>query len=835
MNRRTTIFALAAIASVVGSSPLHAQYIEIQNQSDVKNYPLESFATDRSQLFNFGWRFQYGKADVASVTANDFDDSHWRSVDLPHDFQFELPWDENGSKGRGFKEMGEGWYRKSFVADESWKGKQVLLDFGGIMYVADVYVNGTKVASSEYGYVGFEVNIGKYLHYGESNTVSVWASTCHVNASRWYTGGGIFRDVYLKLQNMTHITRHGLYITTPEVSRDKAAVQVQVEVDRWREQNISLEATLYDAAGNVVGESKRIEPDHTISNCTEMPMPLIEVGNPHLWDIDDPYLYTCKVVLKSGDTVIDESVDQFGIRTLEFDTNFGFKLNGRKVFLQGMANHHDMGALGVSAFDSGIERIMREAKAKGFNSIRCSHNPYSRNFTRIADRLGLLIVDELIDKWSDKDYWGGRKPFMQIWPELITEYIKRDRNSPSVIMWSLGNELQTRGDWSGYDTKDWGITTYRIFDQLVKRYDATRKTTVAMFPARAGGQRNTPDFHTWLYAPELACVTEVASFNYQWRAYEGYYEHQPDLILYQSEAVTNELLAPFFGMNQERGVGMAYWGAIEYWGESNGWPKKGWNFSYFRHTMEPYPQAWLIQSAFKPEEPVVHIGVADKAGESLDWNDVKVGQLRLSENWNLTPGRKVTLYTFTNAEEVELFVNGKSMGVKRNESSDVTRRNIICWPDLEYGQGGKVIAMGRNNGKVVCQHELVTTGQTTGLRLLAEAQTGCFSAHPDEWEADGMELQYLLVEAVDAKGRRVVSDNEHDVTVEVSGAAQLYAIDNGDHYTDELFTSDIRSKKLHDGTLQIILRSKRGEAGKVQVKVSANGLKSAKLTLQTKN
>lgn len=831
MRQFFTILSCFALNLVVPAM-LHAQYVEQKKQVTSSNFELSTFDADRCQLFNFGWRFHYGNADAQVVSQLAYDDSEWTLLNLPHDFQFERPWSESESKARGFKEMGEGWYRKTFVADENWKGKEVLLDFGGIMYVADVYVNGKKVASSEYGYVGFETEISRHLRYGEQNTVAVWASTCDVKASRWYTGGGIFRDVYLKIRNHTHITRHGLYITTPEVTDEKASVQVQVEVNRWRNQNIELLATLYDAEGNVVGESHRSEPDHTISNCTEMPLPVIEIANPHRWDIDDPYLYTCEVVLKSNGTTIDRTSDAFGIRTLEFDPGFGFKLNGRKVFLKGMANHHDMGALGVAAFDSGIERIMRDAKAKGFNSIRCSHNPYSANFTRIADRLGLLIVDELIDKWSDDEYWGGRKPFMNIWPQLLTEYVKRDRNSPSVIMWSLGNELQHRANWSGYNTGDWGITTYRIFDEMVKRYDATRKTTVAQFPARAGGQRGTPDFNTYLVPPELGCATEVASFNYQWRAYEGYYSHKPDLILYQSEAVTNELLAPFYGMNQERGVGLAYWGAIEYWGESNGWPKKGWNFSYFRHTMEPYPQAWLVKSAFVPEEPVVHIGVAEEAGESLDWNDVKVGQLRLTENWNLETGRKVTLYTFTNADEVELLMNGKSVGRKANDRSTPSSRNIICWPDMPYGAGGTVTAVAYNQGKKVAEHELSTTGKAVALRVVAEPQTGCLSQHPEVWEADGMELQYLLVEAIDKQGRRVVTDL-HEVTISVSGAADLYAIDNGDHYTNELFTSDIRTKKLHDGTLQVILRSRRGEAGKVEVKATGEGLKTAKINLKT--
>ena len=436
--------------------------------------------------------------------------------------------------------------------------------------------------------------------------------------------------------------------------------------------------------------------------------------------------------------------------------------------------------------------------------------------------MGLLVVDELIDKWSDKDYWGGRKPFMSIWPELIKEWVKRGRNHPSVVLWSLGNELQTRSDWSGYQTDDWGITTYRIFDQMVKRYDRTRPTTVAMFPARAGAQRNTPDFKTYLVPPELACATEVASFNYQWDAYHGYYDHKPDLILFQSEAVTNQQQQPFYGMDQKRGVGLCWWGAIEYWGESNGWPKKGWNYSFFSHTLQPFPQAYLIKACVQPEEKLVHIGVVDGKGESLEWNDIKVGQQKISRNWNQKAGSHPNVFTYTNADEVELFYNGKSLGVQKNDTTVIAKRNVILWSGIDYGQGGKLIAVARTAGKEVARDVLETTGKAVTLKVVEEEKG---------WTADGMQLKYLNIYAVDSKGR-TVPDAADSVRVEVAGEAQFVALDNGDHYTDELFL-DVKSKKMLSGYAQCILRSTR-KGGKVKVKVTSPTLKSANLTLETK-
>ena len=776
-----------------------------------------------SQLFNFDWKFRAGDLKEAQLVTYD-DDDDWRVLDLPHDFQIEQTWDESAGGARGFKAMGTGWYRKHFKANPAWKGKRVLLDFEGIMLVGDVWVNGRKVGSTDYGYLGFETDITDLLKYDEDNVVAVWASTGKKDGSRWYTGGGLFRDVHLVIKNPIAIARHGVFVSTPKITEQRAEVSVQVELEGIRNKSLDIEinARILAPDGKTVAGTRGKAPQKSKLQTVEVSLPIVTVDSPGLWSCETPNLYTAEVSLVQDGKVIDCVTETFGIRTLEFSPDFGFKLNGKKLFLKGISNHHDLGAVGVAAFDRAIERQFQLMKRFGYNHIRSSHNPYSESFLKLADKYGILVVDELIDKWSDNSYWGGRVPFTQLWYQMIPEWIKRDRNHPSVILWSLGNELQMREDLAGFPTGDWGVTTYLIFDVLVKRYDKTRKTTVAMFPARAGAiGKNEPEFNTKVYPPELATVTEVSSFNYRYLNYAQYLEKCPHMTVYQSEATTNELAAPFFGMDHDKMVGLAYWGAIEYWGESNGWPKKGWNFSFFNHCLEPYPQAYLIKSAFC-EEPLVHIGVMDNGKEAIEWNDIMVGSLSLASHWNWATGSMQNLYTYTNADEVELLVNGKSMGIRKNDRTDITRRNIIYWENIPYGKGGNIIAVARNNGKEVARHRLETTGKATALKMVVE--------NPEDWKADGMDLQYVKVYAVDNKGR-VVPDTKDEVTFKVSGAARLIAVDNGDHFTDELFTGN--TKKLHKGFIMAILRSDRS-GGEVVITASSKGLKDAVKKLVTK-
>jgi len=772
-----------------------------------------------SQLFNFGWKFKAG--DVANAEQKIFNDGNWRKLDLPHDFQIEQPWDKNANKGRGFKTLGAAWYRKTFKADPIWKGKQILLDFEGIMLSGEVWVNGKKIGVTPYGYLGFEADIADVIHYDADNVVAVRSTT--EGGSRWYTGGGLFRDVYLVVKDKISIARHGIFITTPKISAQAAEVSVQVEVAgiKGKEYDLEINTKLFSPEGKQVAETKTVVPKRSNLVEVEVPLPKVNITNPQLWSCETPNLYSAEVTLVLNGKIIDKLTKKFGIRTIEFSKEFGLKLNGKKVFLKGMANHDDLGAVGVAAYKTSISRMMDQLKAFGFNHIRTSHNPYSESFFDLADEKGILVVDELYDKWGSTVAWAGSAPWNDIWYSNIKEWIKRDRNHPSVVLWSFGNELQFQEERWNFPTSDWGVTTYRLMDVVAKRYDPTRKTTVAMYPARAGGIiRANPDFRIKenIVPPELSTVTEVASFNYTWEDYQEYLKHAPNMIIYQSEAVTNELAAPYFGMDRDKMVGLAYWGGIEYWGESQGWPRKGWNYSFFNHAMEPFPQAWLTKSIFT-DEPLVHIGVIDSEGESKMWNDQIVGQKLISSHWNRKEGEKYNLYTYTNADEVELLVNGKSIGVQQN-SIDVRKRNTIYWKDIPYTPG-KITAIARKNGQEVAHHELQTTGKAVALAIESENLS---------WKADHMDLQYVKVYAIDDKGRKVPTATG-EVTFDVSGEANVIAVDNGDHLSDDLFTGN--KKSLFKGFAMAILRSTQN-SGTVKLKVTAPGLKGIKRSFTVK-
>ena len=775
----------------------------------------------KTLLFNFDWKFKLGEVQNAESPA--FDDADWRRLDLPHDFQIEMPWNEKANRSRGFKDMATGWYRKTFDADKTWQGKRVMLDFEGIMLHGDAYLNGQKIGGTDYGYLGFEADITKLLKWNGKNVLAVHCSTGEAQNSRWYTGGGLFRDVHLVLKDSVSIARHGIYIYTPDISKEQATVNVQVEVEGIKNKKYALviKAVIYDPDGHPVGETQIDAPKDNKQPTVEVQLPQVKVDNPQLWWCEKPDLYTAEVSLILNGKTIDKLSERFGIRTIEFSKDFGFKLNGKKVFLQGMANHHDLGAVGAAAYEAAIARMMDRMKEFGFNHIRTSHNPYSESFLRLADEKGILIVDELYDKWSNTLAWAGRRPWTEMWWENLMEWIKRDRNHPSVIMWSLGNELQFQEERCGFPTRDWGVTTYDIMNTLVKRLDPTRKTTVAMYPARAGGiVKHSPEYRMEknIVPPELARHTEVASFNYCWEDYDMYMKQAPHMILYQSEATTNELTAPWAGMDRDHMVGLAYWGAIEYWGESNIWPKKGWDYSFFRHSLEPNAQAWLMKTIFKPEEPQVYIGVAGKV-DTLWCNDIVVGQTRVTSHWNGEQGKQYTVYTYTNGDEVELIVNGKSLGVKKND--DKKKPNVITWKGITY-EPGTIRAIARKDGRLYAEHQLETAGQPT--RLVIETE------NPD-WRADGMDLQYVKVRAVDKKGR-VVPTNDYKVLFQVEGPARMIAVDNGDHSSNDLF--DGNEKQLYEGFAMAIVRSSKDMPGKVKLTVSSKGLKGAAKTVMTK-
>ena len=776
----------------------------------------------QTECLNYGWQFSRDASFAGAVT-----------VDVPHDFQIEQPWvapsaDEKADNSdaaaniksrlsaRGFKEVGRGYYRKTITPPLEWKGRRVLLDFEGIMLVGDVFLNNERIGGTDYGYLGFEIDITDRLRYGQPNEITVEANTMGERASRWYTGGGLYRNVSIVTTAADlYLARHPLYITT----RQNRYVSVSAEITfAGRAKKATARLRIYDPQGKLVSETRQEVSRQTPARTQETRLQEVEIASPMLWDTEHPNLYRAEVALLRQDgTVADEFSEDFGIRTVEIGPAFGLKLNGRKVLLKGYANHHTLGALGAAAYPRAIEKRLKLMKAFGMNHIRTSHNPYSRDFVRLCDRYGILIVDELYDKWTDQ-HSGGRAPFMNHWAQDITEWVKRDRNSPSVVLWSLGNELQQE---PSQPFGDFGVTCYKMMRLALARYDSTRLVTVAMHPRYRNWQTDSLPCN-------LAMHTDVQSYNYRYMYFPGDGRRFPWMTFYQSEASTQAMGQNYFGMNLDKVIGLAYWGAIDYLGESMGWPQKGWAQGVFYIDLEPKPKAYLLRSIFKPEEPVVHIGILESEKAEM-WNGVKMAGDRMSELWNRPEGSEADIIVYTNCDEVELRLGGKSLGRKQNPADDKLR-NQIRWGKIAY-RPGRLEAIGYREGRPAARHALETTGKP--VRLIAEADRPAAGNNPsptanNPWKADGMDLMHVSITAVDSKGRRCLASQD-ELTFEVEGDARIVAVTNGDISSNELNATNRR--RLWQGRATVILRSGLKPSA-VTLKVSSDAFKPITLKLE---
>ena len=790
-----------------------------------------------------GWQFHRG--DVSDVNMLKNLQANDEVVNLPHDFLIGQDWvapdaserPDNSDAGsnvrsrlspRGFKEMGIGWYRYELTPKAEWKGKRILLDFQGIMLVGDVYLNGKRIGGTDYGYLGFDVDVSKLLKFGEVNEIAVKADTRNPNNSRWFTGAGLYRDVNLIVTDKDlFFPRHPLFIRTVNNQEVKIRANIFNQQKKVKTPGtfIPVEVRILDADGHVVAQQKTDVDFNAKWRDREYELPAIKIENAKLWSCDTPYLYTAEVTLYDNEgKVADQIREPFGVRTIEMNPQQGLLVNGKKVLLQGFANHHTLGALGAAAYPRAIEKRLKMMKEFGFNHVRTSHNPYSEDFLRLCDRLGILVVDELYDKWLAQ-YAGGRVDWESLWQKDIPEWVKRDRNHPSVVLWSLGNELQ---QYSNLPFNDWGVTAYELQKQLLHRYDDTRLTTVAMHPR----YRN---LDTDSIPADLAVATEVNSYNYRYMYFPGDMKRYPEKTFYQSEASTAAMGPNFYEMDRDKVLGLAYWGAIDYLGESMGWPVKGWNQGVFDLSLQPKPDAYFVKSMFS-DEPTVHIGIIEKAGGNVLWNGINVSAGKLSENWNREAGEKVSLYTYTNGDEVELFLNGKSLGVKKN-SDDPKLRARIKWDGIAYAPG-TLLAVARKNGKVVARHQIETTGEAVALKMVPDAET---------WHADGQDLMHVRVYAVDKKGRRVMNLKDKNafskLTFTVKGDADIVAVDNGNIYSDELHVGKKQLNKsaeraLYQGSALVILRAGT-QPSKVELTVACknavSGVQSAASGVQKSN
>ena len=784
---------------------------------------------------NCGWQFHRG--DVKNISELKSTQGGDDVVNLPHDFLIGQDWvapdaserPDNSDAGsnvrsrlspRGFKEMGIGWYRYELTPKAEWKGKRIVLDFQGIMLVGDVYLNGKRIGGTDYGYLGFDIDLSKLLKWGQVNEIIVKADTGKPNNSRWYTGGGLFRDVNLIVTDKNlYFPRHPLFIRTVNNKEIKIRANI-LNLQKTKKPQISVEVKILNAEGKVVTLQKSELHFNAKWRDREYELPSISLEDAKLWSPDSPYLYTAEVTLYDNEgNIADQIRESFGIRTIEMNPEKGLLVNGKKVLLKGYANHHTLGALGAAAYPRAIEKRLKLMKEFGMNHIRTSHNPYSEDFLKLCDKYGILVVDELYDKWLTQ-YAGGRVEWESLWQKDIPEWVKRDRNHPSVILWSLGNELQ---QYSNLPFNDWGVTAYKLQKELLHRYDDTRLTTVAMHPR----YRN---LETDSIPADLAVATEVNSYNYRYMYFPGDMKRYPEKTFYQSEASVAAMGPNFYEMDRDKVLGLAYWGAIDYLGESIGWPVKGWNQGVFDLSLQPKPDAYFVKSMFS-EEPVVHIGIIEKSGGNIQWNGINVSAGKLSENWNREAGEQVSLYTYTNGDEVELFLNGKSLGVKKN-SNDPKLRARIKWDNIAYAPG-TLVAVAKKNGKVVARHQIETTGEAVALKLIPDMET---------WYADGKDLMHVRIYAVDKKGRRVLNVKDakafDKLTFTVKGDANIVAVDNGNIASDELHIGKTQLEKsiqrhLFQGSALVILRA-GDKPGKIELSVAGEKMKAKKLVLNTK-
>ena len=755
--------------------------------------PLSSIRED--QLLNFGWRFQLG--DDPSAKSPDYEDSNWQNVNLPHDASIAGSFDTvSGSRQNGYRPRHIGWYRKKILLPAHLESKQIILDFEGVYRASEVWINGTYLGKHLNGYTGFSYDISKYAKAGQENVIAVRYDNTYKLSSRWYTGEGLYRSVWLRIRNPLHFTENGIFISTPQISDQKAGLAIQTELTN---QTLSrtfatIHTKIFAPSGQEVKVISATVPvgigeTFILKQETEIP-------NPEIWDIKSPRLYRTRSYIIVDQDTVDIQENRFGIRTIAFNPEQGFLLNGRKVFLKGVNIHHDLGPLGAAAFPKGYKRRLLGLKEMGCNALRLSHNPHDKSVLDLCDELGILVFDESFDKWH-AEFYGADNAFDDHWQKDLSWFIKRDRNHPSVFIWSVGNEVFGKKDYK----EQRFVNLLKTMMDSVRRIDPTRKITSGLYPVR---EEDEP-------AP-MAFYMDVMSDNYMSRFYKRDKLRFPQLIYIESEMTTDNGGENFFNYDHSYACGQFYWGGTDYIGESFAWPSKGWNgiidwCDFWK------PISFYIQSLYW-DKPMVKIAVFDaEHSDARVWNDVFMNTLKMSSSWNWEAGQKLTLYTFTTGDEVELFINGKSIGIKKLEDFP---KNKIVW-ELDY-QPGTIKAVARKNGNTIAVDEIKTAGKPDRIILKTDSV---------KMQSDGLDLAYIEVNVVDKNGV-LVPEASNKVQFKVTGQAEIAGVANGDRMSDEHFVADHR--KAFEGKCLLVLRSKR-TSGTVNVKAVSSGLKPASLEL----
>ncbi|MGA2271143.1 MAG: glycoside hydrolase family 2 TIM barrel-domain containing protein [Bryobacteraceae bacterium] len=765
--------------------------------------------------FDDAWRFHLG--EVSGGERPGLDDSAWRKLSLPHDWSIEGPYSSANASGTGYLPGGIGWYRKTFQLAESLGGRKIFLGFDGVYRDSDVWINGRLLGHRPSGYASFEYDLTPYVNFGaRPNVVAVRVDHSAAADSRFYTGSGIYRHVWLTVTEAVHVVRWGTYVYTPVVREAEALVSVETGVinESKAAAQIRLVTAIEDAAGRevatVAGEAA-LAPGavHTFSQQAA-------VAKPKLWSTEDAYLYSAVTRVFAGETLADEYRTPFGIRTIRFDPNHGFFLNGKPEKFKGVCLHHDLGALGAAFSKAALERRLKLLKELGVNAIRCSHNPMAPEQYDLCDRLGLLVMDEAFDEWTaGKKKWiqgwnvgvPGTRGYHEVFEEWairdIEDMVLRDRSHASVVMWSIGNEIDYPGDPFGHPLGRDGLKpgmlsandlppTARRLIAAVKRLDGTRPVTQALADILASN------------ATGLAALLDVVGYNYLEQHYARDHENYPERVILGSEN-SHSLAAWRAVAANDYVAGQFLWTGIDYLGEARPYPHRGSTAGLLDYCGFRKPLSYLREALWS-DRPMVY-AAAQEAGPGRGGG--------LAEHWNWSAdGRKtVPVEVYTNCDSAELLLNGRSLGEK--PAAD-RLQPVLRWE--VPNEPGVVQAIGKRGGKQAARFDLATTGTPQRVELA-----------PDKTalRASGSDLANIEIRVVDANGRRVYGA-DLPIEVQVSGAGELAAMDSGD--PADLSPVQANHRKAWQGRVLAIVRAGPA-AGKITVRASAPGLNPGEATI----
>ena len=782
-------------------------------------------ASRHSTRFDDGWKFHRGGAQRAEQT--DFDDAGWRSIDLPHDWSIEdvpgasspFARDAIGQVSTGFTTGGTGWYRKAFVLPDTDRNKRIIIRFDGIYMNAEVWINGAPLGSHPYGYTSFWYDVTDAVKFGERNVLAVKVRNEGEN-SRWYSGSGIYRHVWLTVVGPVHVQQWGTSITSSDVSTVSAKVNIRTRVANRTaaNTNVTVMTTITSAQGTQVGKTAPAAGAVSANGNAEFVQEIV-VSRPALWSPDTPTLYRAVTEIRSADRLVDTVETTFGIRSTAFDAVNGFELNGTPMKLRGGCFHHDHGPLGSKSYDRAEERRIELLKASGFNAIRCSHNPPAPALLDAADRLGMLVIDEAFDMWRDpKNPHDYSLFFDQWWQKDLESMISRDRNHPSIIAWSIGNEIP------GMDTPA-VVETAKSLAAFVRQADPTR-------PVLAAVNDLNPKKDPFMSA------VDIAGYNYGTRGDHGTanifdvdHARVAARAMIQTESYPLEAFQSWMDvLDHPWLLGDFVWTAVDYIGEASiGWRGYWQEQSFYPWTLAfcgdidicgwKRPQSYYRDALWKenqlsifvkPPRPSFPENPRRQPWSKWHWDDAVA-------DWNWQGGgtTPVQVTAYSSCEEAELFLNGKSLGRKTTGRSS---KFMATW-DVPY-QPGELKAIGYRGGRQVATAVLKTAQPVAQIALAADR---------DRIEADGQDLSYVTVELRDRAGtRHPKADNEISFTLD--GPGSIAGVGNANPVSVESYQRPAR-KAWHGRCLVIVQAGTT--PGDIHVTASAAGLTPARMTIHS--